>query len=219
MTYEATGEVSYLGSHQVHYPQTFYADNQTEIISEKSYGNKTMLNHQWRINTEGQTQLTLEGRFEVVDNPFVDTFQVSYSTDQQNWKSLGRLRYGSPLNLQTSIQVSPGDQHVWVRVHDRYRQAHDTHRAQVAVSHLRLVKENVGSPGLRLANHSLSTANTELRSLVSTSSPVAPSALLTGHQEPDALNQSSENEFILPEFYSGEEDQNEVDIVFGEWAE
>lgn len=219
-TYEAGGEVSYLGSHGENYIQANYADGQTERISEKLYGNRTLMNHQWHFRTSGEQTLMIQGKFDVVEDSFVDDFGISYSTDQQTWKSLGVLKFGKTLELNRTLMLPAGTNDVWVRIHDRFRRPHDTHVAQVDVEYLRLVKPNIGRPGGLLASGFESITGS------SGSTRASASAFkLTGHQDADTgLNDTGLNDgrtdFVLPEFYdqNEERDADHVDSVFESWG-
>ena len=151
-TYEANAEVSYLGSHRVNYSQSRFGDSFNEVISEKLYGNRTMMNHQWRFDIAGETRFIARGSFDVASNPYVDDFALSYSTDQQNWKPLGQIKYGDSLVLNREINVDPGTQTIWIRLSDRYRGAHDTHVARVVVDYLQLIKLDAVGPAMRTAS-------------------------------------------------------------------
>ncbi|MEC9093274.1 MAG: Ig-like domain-containing protein, partial [Planctomycetota bacterium] len=216
-SFEANAEVSYLGRHSVNYQQSQFDDGQKEVISERKYGNRSMMNHQWRFDVAGKTDLVFEGQFRIVDDPFVDTFQVSYSTDQEQWKPLGRLEYGNTGDINRQVNLDPGTTDVWVRLHDRYRQAHDTHIARVNVSQIRFVETEVVGPGMLIANQfeSLSSAMPRFAQPVSENLDTSPQAFLVGHQ--DAVSNESSEDFVLPEFYTNPVD-DELDSVFFEWG-
>ena len=214
VTHEAMGEVSRMGGHQVNYTETFYADQQAEVVSEKLYGNRTLLDHRWRFNVAGATSVNFEGKFRIEENPFVDSFQVTYSTDQQQWRNLGRLQYGGTGDINRSLQFAPGTTDVWVRIHDRYRRPHDTHIASVLVEQLRFVRENVGGVAMMAysSNPTVSGAGA-VQAEVSGRSFQPAASLLTGSDQ--TLSSVSKDEFVLPEFYT-QQDKDEVDAVFAD---
>lgn len=218
-TFEAEAEVSYLGRHEVNYGQSQFVDGQAEIISERPYGTKTMMDHQWRFDLTGQTNVVFKGKFEVMSDAYVDRFDVAYSTDQLNWNFLGRLRRLGSTDFSQSVSLNPGTSDVWVRLADRYRRPHDTHVAQVAVRQLQFVSANVAGPGSPAPAY-MGAMESPMATLNGTKAPTvlstASTAGLVGHQDPLAFTGEAGDEFTLPEFYVNRETA-EIDSVFEDW--
>jgi hypothetical protein len=140
VTRESFGEVTLYGSHDLNYPQTYYRDDQWESVTEEIYagGNRTRMDHRWKFDLTGESQVILRGRFEITSEPDVDDFQVVYSTDGTSWKTLGRVRPDAGVvDLEKAISLPDGDlSEVWVRLFDRHRKNGDTLPTTVAIDHL-----------------------------------------------------------------------------------
>ncbi|MCP4813299.1 MAG: hypothetical protein GY888_12355, partial [Planctomycetaceae bacterium] len=139
VTRESFGEVTLYGRHDLNYPQTYYRDGQWESVTEEIYagGNRTRMDHRWKFDLTGESQVVFQGRFEITSESDADDFQVVYSTDGDSWKTLGRVSSDAGVvDLVKPLSLDGDLSEVWVRMFDRYRKNGDTQPSTVAIDHL-----------------------------------------------------------------------------------
>ncbi|MCP3696286.1 MAG: hypothetical protein GY917_29085, partial [Planctomycetaceae bacterium] len=150
VTLESFGEVTNYGSHQPNYQETYYRDDRWETVTEETYagGNRTRMDHRWKFDLAGESEVVLKGRFEITSEADQDDFQVVYSVDGSSWKTLGRLKPDAGVvDLEKAITLPEGTTEVWVRMFDRYRKNGDTTPSTVAIDQLYFeIVETAGMP-------------------------------------------------------------------------
>lgn len=226
-TFEAEAEVSDLGRHRVNYQQTYYLDGEggntnsnPQVISEARVGERTLLDHSWRFDVKGETDLQFEGKFELLRNPYVDQFKVVYSTDRETWKTLGNLTSNDGIvDIEKSVTVPQNAENVWVRVYDLFRNNRDSSVTRIAVHQLRfVVPQNDG-----VSMQSIVTPNSSdqvIRSSQSSSARLASqteSNLFAGNMQNQILEQDDENERFEDLRYGNEDDESAVAAAIGSW--
>ncbi len=225
-TFEAEAEVSELGRHRVNYHQSYYLDGNPEILSEKLVGERTVLDHLWRFDVKGETNLRFEGKFQLLKDPYVDSFKVVYSTDRENWNSLGELTTNNGMiDIEQNVIVPQDAENVWVRVYDLFRDNRDSSVTRLAVHQLRFVvpqNNGVNMQSISIPNSSARLMG-EMQHSSSQATIAAESYLLTGHSEQrfgqleDAFDFNGDPYGELR--YGSDEGESAVAKVIGEWED
>ncbi len=219
-TFEAEAEVSELGRHRVNYQQSYYMDGNPEILSEKLVGERTVLDHLWRFDVKGETDLRFEGKFQLLKDPYVDSFKVVYSTDRETWNSLGELTTNSGMiEIEKTVTVPQDAENVWVRVYDLFRNNRDSSVTRIAVHQLRFVVPQDNGVSLQ----SIVTSSSSARVIGNSQSSLprvasqSQSDLFDGHMQNQILEQEEKNELFKDLRYGNEEEESAVAAAIGSW--
>jgi hypothetical protein len=148
VSHESNWEFTLRGSHDLNYTQGWFDDANTESVTEEIFagGNRTRMDHRWKFDLSGETQVLFRGQVEITSQADLDDFQMVYSTDGTKWSSLARLTSADGIKtINRSIALPEDVSDVWVRIFDRYRRNGDTTPSSVAVEYLRFERISTGA--------------------------------------------------------------------------